>query len=132
LDGQGVAEGDDDRIWSPAEILRRYQAGERDFRGIQIEALAGAADPEFRGANLEEADFTGCFVVADFSGARLRGAKLSANVKTCCFDRADLRDADFSNAAIDAATFDGANLEGANFEGAGAYGYTFGKGEPPR
>jgi len=115
-----------------AEILRRYDAGERDFRGLEIESPANSSDPEFRGANVEGSDLSGCFIVADFSGARLRGAKLSANVKTCCFDRADLRDADFSGAAIDSATFDGADLEGATFEGAAAYGYTYVKGELSR
>jgi uncharacterized protein YjbI with pentapeptide repeats len=127
-----VTTGDEDRIWKPAEILGRYDAGERDFSNLQIESDADSSDPEFRGANLEGADFSHAVILADFSGARLRGAKFSANVKTCCFDRADLRNADFSNAAIDSATFEGADLEGATFEGAGAYGYTYRKGELPR
>ena len=122
----------EDRIWRPAEILRRYEAGERDFRGLQIESDAQPSDPEFRGANLEGADFSDCFILADFSGARLRGVKFSANVKTCCFDRADLQDSDFSDAAIDSATFESADLDGATFEGAGAYGYTYAKGELPK
>ena len=124
--------GNEDRVWRPAEIIRRYDAGERDFRGLEIGSEASSSDPEFRSADLEGADFSDCFIVADFTGARLRGAKFSAIVKTCCFDRADLRNADFSGAAIDAATFDGADLEGATFEGAGAYGYTYGKGVMPR
>jgi uncharacterized protein YjbI with pentapeptide repeats len=128
-----VTTRDDDRIWEPADILRRYQSGERDFRGLEIEVPSGKADPEFRGANLEGADFRDCFIVADFTGARLQGARFApANLKTCCFDGADLRNADFSGAAIDSATFGGANLAGARFEGAGAYGYTYRKGELPR
>ena len=127
-----MTDEDEDRIWRPVEILRRYNAGERDFRGLQIESEGDPSDSEFRDAILEGADFSDCFIVADFSGAHLRGVKLSANVKTCCFDRTDLRDADFSNAAIDAATFDGAILEGATFEGAGAYGHKYMKGELPR
>jgi uncharacterized protein YjbI with pentapeptide repeats len=82
-----MAAVDEDRIWRPAEILRRYNAGERDFSNLQIESSADSSDPEFRGANLEGADFSHSFILADFSEARLRGAKFSANVKTCCFDR---------------------------------------------
>jgi uncharacterized protein YjbI with pentapeptide repeats len=127
-----MAAEDDDRIWQPSEILSRYEAGERDFRGIEIEATRGTSDPEFRRAYLTGADFTGAFIVADFSGATLRGARFApANVKTCTFDGADLRDADFAGAAIDSATFDGADLAGTNFEGAGDYGYTYRKDEYP-
>jgi uncharacterized protein YjbI with pentapeptide repeats len=130
-----------ERTWPPGKATgsgnrRRFVGakprGEPDFRGLQIESDGEESDLEFRGATLEGADFSHCFILADFSGARLRGVKLSANVKTCRFDRADLRDADFSNAAIDSATFDGADLEGAICEGASAYGYTYVKGELPR
>jgi uncharacterized protein YjbI with pentapeptide repeats len=128
-----VTTRDDDRIWEPAEILRRYLSGERDFRGLEIEARTGKSDLQFRGANLEGADFRECFIVADFTGARLQGARFApANVKTCCFDGADLQNADFSGAAIDSATFGDANLAGAKFEGACAYGYMYRKGELPR
>ena len=127
-----MSAGDEDRIWKPAEIIRRYEAGERNFRGLEIGSDADSSDPEFRGANLEGVDFGECFIAADFSGARLRGAKFSGNVKTCCFDRADLRGADFSDVAIDGATFEGADLEGATFEGASEQGYRYSKGEMPR
>ena len=122
---------DADRIWRPEEILRRYQAGDRNFRDLQIWAPTGTLDLAFRDADLSEADFSGCFIEADFEGAILRNAKFSANLKCSNFSRADLRGADFSNAAIDAATFDGADLADANFEGAGAFGYIFKKGERP-
>jgi len=127
-----MAAEDHDRIWQPREILGRYETGERDFRGIEIEATRGTSDPEFRRANLTGADFTGAFILADFSGANLQGARFAAaNVKTCTFDGADLRNADFAGAAIDSATFDGAELAGTNFEGAGAHGYTHRKDEYP-
>lgn len=122
----------DDRVWHPREILLRYESGERTFRDLQIEAIEPGTDPEFRGANLRGADFTGSFIIADFTGANLEGAVFApANVKTCSFDNANLRNADFSGAAIDAATFEGANLTGAHFEGAGAFGYTYANGEYP-
>jgi uncharacterized protein YjbI with pentapeptide repeats len=119
----------EDRIWRPAEILRRYEAGERVFRELDIEGLDGTE--EFRGANLEGVEFVVCFISADFSGARLRGAKVSGNVKCCRFDGADLRGAEFV-AAIDGATFDGADMEGASFEGSGEQGYEYQRGELPR
>jgi Pentapeptide repeats (9 copies) len=127
-----VTIGDDDKIWQPSEIIRRYEAGERNFRGIMIGPSSDAADPQFRRANLAGADFSSCLIDADFSDANLQRARFApANIKCCCFDRADLRNADFSGAAIDSATFDGAHLAGATFEDAGAYGYTYGKGEAP-
>ncbi|MFN9659806.1 MAG: pentapeptide repeat-containing protein, partial [Cyanobacteriota bacterium] len=43
---------------SQAEVLRRYQSGERDFRGVDLSGL------RFRGESLAG---------ADFSGADLRG-----------------------------------------------------------
>ena len=120
-----------DKIWTPAEIRRRYAAGERNFRGLEISDGGDPAAPSFRGAILDGSDFDESFISADFTGASLRGCKLRANVKCCTFDRADLRDADFRDAAIDSATFKSARLDGANFAGAGAHGYEFEPGEWP-
>jgi len=47
------------------EILRRYAAGERDFRLVNLERV------KLRGANLSEADFT----EANLISARLQEAK---------------------------------------------------------
>lgn len=119
----------DERIRTPAEILARYAQGERDFRELDI---ADGDSSSFRDALLEGADFSRSFILADFSGARLRGSRfVEANVKTCVFDGADLGYCDFSRAAIDAATFESCNFEGAQFEGAGCYGYTFARNELP-
>lgn len=108
----------------PSEIRRRYGAGERDFGGLEIEDAADAAS--FRDAVLAGADFSGSFILADFTGANLRGCRfVQSNVKTRSFDAADLRECDFSGAAIDAATFHGAQLDGARFADASAYGHTF-------
>jgi serine/threonine-protein kinase len=121
----------DERVWTPSEILERYKRGERDFHELDISD--GVTDKtSFRGAVLDGADFSRCFIEADFSGARLRGCRfVRANVKTCMFDGADLQNADFSEAPIDGASFTDCKFEGASFEGAGAYGYTFKKGELP-
>jgi 2-iminobutanoate/2-iminopropanoate deaminase len=120
----------DERLWTPSELLRRYAQGERDFQGLEIE---DPDDPSsFRDAVLDGADFSRCFVVADFCRARMRGCRFTeANVKTCIFDEADLRGSDFSGAAIDAATFRSALLEDANFTGATEQGHCMKPGELP-
>ncbi len=102
---------------SSNELLARYVAGERDFRGVDIDDQPG--DTPLAGRCLDGADFSGAWLVVDFSRASLRGALfIEANVKTCTFDGADLTGTDFSRAALCAATFLGARLEGAIFQGA--------------
>jgi uncharacterized protein YjbI with pentapeptide repeats len=119
----------DEEKLSAADVLRLYALGQRDFRQLEIDERHSCG---LRGAVLEEADFSGAFIVADFSEARLRGASFrAANVKTCNFERADLSNTDFRDAAIDAARFGDATFNGANFEGASAQGYTWSKGEYP-
>lgn len=55
---------------SQTEVLCRYQAGERDFRGADLRSL------RFRGATLVEADFSGADLRGtDFLNADLRRAK---------------------------------------------------------
>ena len=60
---------------SQAEVLRRYQAGERDFRGADLSGL------RFRGQTLAGADFSGAdlrgtdFLEADVQGATFVGAR---------------------------------------------------------
>lgn len=121
----------EERVWSPTEILLRYQRGERDFRSLDI------SDPEgvpaaFAGASLDGADFSHAFIVADFRGASLSTSRfVAANVKTCQFDGANLTAADFTDASIDGATFAGAKMEGATFLGAGWYDHTLKPGQLP-
>ncbi|MEM7160441.1 MAG: pentapeptide repeat-containing protein [Myxococcota bacterium] len=122
-------ESTEERLAS-GRVLELYRAGRRDFREIDID------DPEdgapLRGARLDDADFSGCFIVADLGDASLKRARfVGANVKTCCFDGADLREADFSGAALEGASFQGADLRGARFEGATCFGHTFAAGETP-
>ena len=80
---------DADKVWTPSEIRLRYERGERNFRGLDIDDTGDSSS--FREAVLDDADFTQCFVVADFSRASLRGCRFTqSNVKTCEFDNADL------------------------------------------
>lgn len=117
------------RTWTTAEILQRYLAGERDFRGLDIE---DGGSSSFRAAILDGADFSGAFLLADFERARLRGCRfVDANVKTCRFDDADLRGACFCGAALDATTFHAAHLDGTDFTDAHVQGHTLQRGEVP-
>ena len=61
------------RLTQP-EVLRRYQAGERDFRGADLRSL------RFRGVTLAGADFTGADLRGtDFLNADLRGVRFSGS-----------------------------------------------------
>lgn len=67
------------------ELLERYQQGEQDFRGAELDA-----DPncDFTGACLDGVDLSESWIAASFHGASLRGASfVRANVKTCDFRR---------------------------------------------
>jgi uncharacterized protein YjbI with pentapeptide repeats len=120
---------DTDRVWKPSEIIARYARGERDFRELEIE---DTLDPvSFRGAVLDGSNFTGSVIVADFTGASLRACTLSANVKTCAFDRADLSRCDFSHAALCATSFREAKLDDATFDGAFFHSRILQPGERP-
>ena len=114
-------------------ILRRYASGERSFRGEDYHGEGPErAWLDLREVDLSGADFSECYIQADFRDANLEGCRFEdANVKCSDFRGANLRNASFAKSAIDAAEFDGASLDGANFENAGAYGYTFKAGELP-
>jgi uncharacterized protein YjbI with pentapeptide repeats len=111
------------------ELLDRYQRGERDFSGAELDA---DPDSDLSGVCLDNADFSHAFLVANFRGASLRGARFfQANVKTCDFREADLRDTDFRGATLCSASFDGAKFEGSKFAGASIHSYKFKEGETP-
>src|SRR5258706_16122518 len=102
---------------SSEDVLRRYQGGERDFQGLEIDDLDGKAP--FHGAALDGADFSRAFIVADFRNASLRQATfVNANVKTCSYSGADLTNADFTGAALCSTTFSHTRMDGARFDGA--------------
>lgn len=120
----------DDRIFGSHQLLAEYRSGRRDFTGAEIEDAAATAP--LQGATLDDANFSGCFILADFRGCSLRAARfVRANVKTWCFDGADLSGADFTDACIDAATFTGAKVQHASFARSSCYGHTFAADEVP-
>ena len=97
------------------ELLERYAAGERKFRGANL----GGAD--LGGANLGGAYLRG----ADLGGANLGGADLGgAYLRGAYLRGADLGGANLGGADLGGANLGGANLRGANLRGAdlgGAY-----------
>jgi len=111
------------------ELLSRYQAGERDFAGSELDE---DPDGDLAGLCLDGIDLSCSYVIAGFRGASLRGARFhNANLKTCEFDDADLTGADFTEAALCATSFKGARLDGARFEGAYYHSHTLAAGEVP-
>ena len=76
----------------PVDVLKRYEKGERDFSG----------------ADLENADLKGVYLFkADLSGADLRGADLSdANLGGCNIKGADLTGAKLMNTNLYSAYYD--------------------------
>ena len=84
---------------SAEELLNHYQAGERDFSGLDL-----------RGIDLSTAKLTGI----NFSKANLSDANLSGTV----LNGANLRDAILRNADLSWADLHSANLIGADLTGA--------------
>ena len=77
------------------ELLQRYQAGERDFQGIEIR-YSGAIQnvdlsrADFSNANLQECGFFGS---ANFNSATLRNTILGVNLRRASFRFSDLQGA---------------------------------------
>lgn len=108
-----------------AEVLRRYAAGERQFKQSDLD------DQTFEGATLAGAVFDESWMhSSNFRGCDLRGASFRmCNVKCADFRGADLSGASFREAAVEAAMFEDARLEGTSFEGASFYGHTIHDGD---
>jgi len=93
-------------------LLAHYAAGERDFRGVNLEgadlagadlALATLANANLKSANLE--------------GTNLEGASLAfANLTGAILEAAHLIDANLVGATLKGARLKGAHLAGANLE----------------
>jgi hypothetical protein len=97
-----------------AELLKRYEAGERNFSAADLNGadLNGA---DLNGANLRGAYLNG----ANLRGANLRGANLrGADLNGAYLNGANLRAADLYGANLSGAYLGGANLSGAYLGGA--------------
>ena len=118
-------------VGEPHEIVKRYEAGERDFAGANLEGAsltrAELQKANLEGANLEEAYLLG----ADLQGADLGGANLrkvffrDANLRLANLQDANLQGANLRGASLTRAELQKANLEGANLQGANLRGADF-------
>jgi len=108
--------GRDREAMTAAALLARYAAGERDFRGVNLES-AGLAGAELALANLKR---------AMLEGANLEGASLAyANLTGATLEGANLADANLVGATLKGARLKGAHLAGASLEGANLKGVEF-------
>lgn len=99
---------------TPRQILKRYVAGERDFRHINLsgETMNWAY---LRNADLREAKLQGTIL----QGANLNKANLkSSNLSSINLMTADLAGADLTQANLYAANLREADLQGADLTGA--------------
>lgn len=105
---------------SVGELHQRYAAGERYFRGADIQGGANLQCANLEGANFELAILSDI----DFRSANLQRVVFrNANVKCSDFRGANLEGADFGGASVEATQFEDANLGGTNFKGASYYGH---------
>ena len=107
------------RPLAAADLLRRFAAGERVFREVDLQDM-DLQGVNLRGCGLEGADLSG----ANLSDATLADADLrEVDAQAALFINADLRDvdlrdADFSGADLTGADLTGADIRGADFQGA--------------
>ena len=113
---------------SANEVLIRYRDGERYFGHSNLDEAAC----DFRGVNLEGADFCQSFIVADFRDANLQSADFTGcNIKTCNFRGANLQHAIFRGALLESTNFTMSVLLGADFESASNHSHIMQPGEQP-
>jgi uncharacterized protein YjbI with pentapeptide repeats len=136
------------RRMTAKEMKTAYEAGERNFEGVIVEAHANLRDADLGDANLSGATLYGASLLwanlfgadlsgakllwadlrnANLSGANLRNANLSnanlrANLQGANLSNATLYDADLFHANLFGADLSGANLFGANLSGANLFG----------
>lgn len=105
------------------EIIRRYEAGERNFSGIDLRNTpidyTCLMDINFSRANLQQSSFSHIYLVnANFSGANLEGIFLGASLINVNLSNANLRGADLKGSELTGADLTGADLTGANLSDA--------------
>lgn len=102
------------RRMTPKELLEKYAAGERDFRGVdlgdEILSWLNLRGADLRGANLSGANLNW----SDLTGADLRWANLTgADLNWTNLNQADLREANLCGASMTATALHGADWSGA-------------------
>ncbi len=109
--------------WNDADLIERYQSGERRFAGMSLPGAqlcsANLSEANFgravlSGANLRRSNLRGCNLQgADLCGADLRGANLCmADLRGVDFSGADLRGANLSGAQLLSGSLSAAKIDG--------------------
>lgn len=101
------------------EIIKRYEAGERNFAGADLRKISIRypcfMDVNFSGVNLEESSFNAIYLVnTSFSCANLERAAFSTSLINCNLINTNLREASFRYADLTGTDLTGADLSGAD------------------
>ncbi|PZD93134.1 hypothetical protein DNH61_24700 [Paenibacillus sambharensis] len=87
--------------------------GIKHFRNVEV-----LTDGKLRNQDLSGITFEACYLALDFTGSKFIGSRFfDCNLKTCIFEEADMKDAQFINCALCSVNFKNALVEGIVFEG---------------
>ena len=120
----------DPSLKSGNDLIRAYESGERNFRGINLQGFKllrnlDLSDIDLSQANLNSVDLTG----TNLSGVNLTDAQLSrARLNQANLSGANLQGAILSHATLVSANLTHANLSGTNLDGANLAGCTMPNG----
>jgi uncharacterized protein YjbI with pentapeptide repeats len=106
-------------VRSRAEILEKYESGERNFQGTEL-----PEGSSFAGHVLADCDFRNSWLFGtNFNRADLRKVCFDeSNLKCCDFRGANLQGASICESVICGSNFEGANVDGVCTEGTTWYG----------
>ena len=102
---------------SSDEIIKLYNEGKRDFRGLSFNNTL-----EFMDWNFDDIDFSNSCFDGTFSNVSLRNARFClSSIKTVVFKDCDLTFANFKKAGLEATTFENCKIAHACFDSASVY-----------
>lgn len=105
-----------EKLTTVEEILVLYKAGQRKFKGLDIEG-------DFSNESLNGILFDECFIAADFKYCNLSNSTFkNGNIKTSDFRYSNLTNAKFINLSVESTNFDWANTNGIKFTENYCYG----------
>lgn len=121
-------------ITTAQQLLKEYQAGQREFNELQIFMAhydeKALNDFDLSNQNLSDTIFIECDFSLDFSNCNLSNSVFKkCGLKTCTFDNADLTNAILEECSIDGASFTNAKVEGIVIKDIYSQGHTFQKDE---
>ena len=99
------------------EIIKLYNEGKRDFRGLSFNNTL-----EFMDWNFDDIDFSNSWFDGTFLNVSLRNARFClSSIKTVVFKDCDLTFANFKMAGLEATTFENCKIAHACFDSASVY-----------